>query len=686
MVKIRTSPNETSGTKKVTIADLNQNIVNLTKTMKEATALLNKSTNMPSSPTTGIKDSKNTSSSSTKTEHSWYYKAGNTAWQNSELKKQSSNIGSTYIGGLTGINPAIIQGLGIDKAIGSILKSTVSGIKKKWAEAGFGGSNNKKVNSAIESNKNVGVTKRLDKIIKLMGKDKKATKVEKEKEEGFIGKLLNFLGSFLGPLMKIAAGAALLAGISRAVHRILHWLGKNVPPSVGGGTVAGTVSSMKNNTAKALPKVKEGLERTSTKIKNVEESIRDINEWDRRTRKFTPAERAKALSSEKELERIAREKGYSAEEIEELKASRRTLHENAKTIKENYSAKERAKLGKTIANNTKKPYNWVERNLTPKTANGVPVTRSASGLRLANSVNRAGDATLRLTNYGLDKAGKLAPWVAIGLTGLEYANAETQEEKNQAIAGGAGAWFGGAKAGAAGYALNPLSKSPNPWAQGLAIAGGVATAIGGGDVIGEASRAGMEGYDMWRNKNMTAIDKQEEYGNKALEISKKVKAFANTFNQPIVGEDDEWKWWAYTKRYVPIVDPALWKAGGYQTGIWAAQARDWWENRKKKNDGTLDLSTIDPSQSVSYPEYTTDVLKLNSDFAPSHTADIKSPFSTIENNTSNTNEILKDILNAIEGNGNDIRSGNWSDFINNGSNRGNFNSSTIKAPPSLREH
>ena len=179
MVKIKTSL-ETKN--KVTLADLNSNIVQLTQALSKNAAALNATgiNNLKAAALASEGTTTHKSLSKTK-EASWYTKAGQAAWKNTELSKQSSNIGSSFIGGLTGISPAIVQRLGIDKAIGSILKSTLSGIKKRWAEAGKS-SNSTKVNSAVESNRISPITKRLDKIVGLLKDKKSAQVVEAEKK------------------------------------------------------------------------------------------------------------------------------------------------------------------------------------------------------------------------------------------------------------------------------------------------------------------------------------------------------------------------------------------------------------------------------------------------------------------------------------------------------------------------
>ena len=284
MVKIKTSP---ENNKKVTIADLNSNIVQLTKALtKNATALNAAGINNLKAAAVMSEGTSSSSSSSKNKSASWYSQAAKSAWQGSEIYKQRSNFGSTAIGGVTGINPAMVQAFGIDKAIGSILKSTVNGIKKKWAEAGFGTTNNKKVNSALEANKAAPITSRLDKIIKLMGLSKKSQAIEKEKEKGFFGKLLSFLGSIMGPLLKIAAiGTAAIAAL-RAIKWLANKFGftdreaANVGAPVLKGTGAGLQSASKVN------------QRLLQNEKAYRDALREYVE-DPYYKKLTPQERAK---------------------------------------------------------------------------------------------------------------------------------------------------------------------------------------------------------------------------------------------------------------------------------------------------------------------------------------------------------------------------------------------------------
>lgn len=248
MVKIKTSPENKT---KVTLSDLNSNIIKLTKVIQNSV------------------DAKNTSNSDSKqnNEPSWYYKASKAAWDGSEIKRSSSTAASTAIGGLTGINPVLVQKLGIDKAVGSIFRSIKSDVKKKWLAAGFGASDNKKVNSAVEANRVAPITSRLDKIIKLMGLGKKSGATQKTKENrGFFGKLLSFLGSIAKPLFKIAAFSAILAGIAHMISKIARWFGWK--PGDKSTTKANNLTSLAKGTANTLRATKGIAKSAAAKLAN----------------------------------------------------------------------------------------------------------------------------------------------------------------------------------------------------------------------------------------------------------------------------------------------------------------------------------------------------------------------------------------------------------------------------------
>ena len=365
MVKIKTSPENKN---KVTISDLNSNIVKLTKVMQDSVAL-NKTyiNDIQKAGATSSSDS----SSSKKSDPSWYAAAGSAMWK--ATAPERGLLGSTIVGGLTGINPAIVQKMGIDKAIGSIFKSIKNDIKEKWAAAGLGSSNSKKVNSAIEANKVSPVTSRLDKIIKLMGLSKKTDVQQKSEGKGFLGKLFSFLGSALGPLLKIAAGIAILHEIAKAVRWIADHLGFDPSNKDTQKTVANTLA-----TSAAAGKA-GGLAATAKRgamIDYMNKQADRLAKWNKSTEKLSPAEKAKALSSENEARKLGKQKGLSSKELDALLKNRKNLAETNAEIRERFTPKEQARIGKVSNLHGTRPYNWVERNLIPKNKAGLPINRS----------------------------------------------------------------------------------------------------------------------------------------------------------------------------------------------------------------------------------------------------------------------------------------------------------------------
>ena len=272
------------------------------------------------------------SSSSKKSDPSWYAAAGSEMWK--ATAPERGLLGSTIVGGLTGINPAIVQKMGIDKAIGSIFKSIKKDIKEKWAAAGLGSSNSKKVNSAIEANKVSPVTSRLDKIIKLMGLSKKTDVQQKSEEKGFLGKLFSFLGSALAPLLKIAAGIVIFREIAQIVRKIAEHFGiKDLP----------TVTRRTGQTAKGLSAgaqtAKNIVHALSENESAYTKALRNLQK-NKEFQKLKPAERAALMGKQgkgkvkvsKDLQKL----------VNELHASEGVLDEGLGTKNAKNAAKVRA--------------------------------------------------------------------------------------------------------------------------------------------------------------------------------------------------------------------------------------------------------------------------------------------------------------------------------------------------------
>ena len=441
MVKVKTSPENKT---KVTLDDLNANIKNLTAALKGNAAVIKASANNIVSSSSSSSSSNGSGSSGFNDKgHSWYYNAGHEMWKSTSNVREP--VGSTLIGGFTGINPALVQQLGIDKAIGSILKSTIGGIRKKWLAAGLGGeSNSKKVNSAIESNKDSGVNKRLDKIIKLMGGNKKTKGEETKKEQGLFGKLLSFAGAIIGPLLKMAAWGALIAGISRAVNAIADWLGV-LPKDVATTTapvVSGVGHGLKNHAnARKVEIQNEKIHR---------DALKEYME-DPYYKKMTPQQRAEARSKNGKLPKDA-PKSFR-EKLEKVERTRSNLYDTEGiTIKAARNAEIRAGKSATklasgkITPKVTEPVKNTIRETGPKVENLAGKTLNAIGTGLVIT-DTAGNVIEDISEGNYGKAGtdtlRGGAWLAGMHYGGKYFSKFGKGWLRKAILGTGGAILGG---------------------------------------------------------------------------------------------------------------------------------------------------------------------------------------------------------------------------------------------------
>lgn len=638
MVKIKTSP-ETKN--KVTLADLNSNIVQLTQALSKNAAALNATgiNNLKAAALASEGTTIHKSLSKTK-EASWYTKAGQAAWKSTELSKQSSNIGSSFIGGLTGISPAIVQRLGIDKAIGSILKSTLSGIKKRWAEAGKS-SNSTKVNSAIESNKISPITKRLDKIVGLLKDKKSAQVVEAEKKNKRIfGKLLSFFGSILsslGPLLKlgaaIALGKAIWDGVKWLINKLGGTLGEDplvdasnikTVKDIGMGAKLG-VDAAKAKTMKKLGDMAEA--RSLKKEAQAGAYITKAREEARR------AERARELAKEaknagnakraRRLEQIADAKDLKVE---------KNVTEAEKNIKQMEQAKQWASQFKNVG---KTKSFWQ----TLKTATKLPLVGTAADIAINEAIRQFTDDPIEqeiLRRQWKEKIKYNAIGTAVGgvVGGV-----------GGAAAGGVGAVPGAAAGAAKGYVISDLTLGA--WSDARTAAkvyhehgmdlpvpekGKINPIEYGTDWYyytrdqlkkGDTTEVKKKLDDIWGRTTKNYYDDKEYKGNGLIEKL----------------PDSMLKDWAY--RLDHGIGSVL-SAIPESIGIGSAYIPHWLNDTKKE-------VKIDPTKSVSYPQFTSPVYGLSTDFdSPIAAADEAAlPTEEIAANTKTTNDYLQDILNAI---------------------------------------
>ena len=627
MVKIKTSPENKN---KVTISDLNSNIVKLTKVMQDSVAL-NKTyiNDIQKAGATSSSDS----SSSKKSDPSWYAAAGSAMWK--ATAPERGLLGSTIVGGLTGINPAIVQKMGIDKAIGSIFKSIKNDIKEKWAAAGLGSSNSKKVNSAIEANKVSPVTSRLDKIIKLMGLSKKTDVQQKSEGKGFLGKLFSFLGSVLGPLLKIAAGMAILHEIAKAVRWIADRMGFDPSNKDTQKTVANTLA-----TSAAAGKA-GGLAATAKRgamINYMNKQADRLAKWNKSTEKLSPAEKAKALSSENEARKLGKQKGLSSKELDALLKNRKNLAETNAEIRERFTPKEQARIGKVSNLHGTRPYNWIERNLIPKNKAGLPINRSPFLQQGLNTFDKGLGKVVGTIDKPLYYA---AQGLNVWNTGVEFLNAQDESERAEAAVAGivnairvwglrrAGNAVGGAVGGLVGSAVPGLGT----------LAGGAAGATTGvllDYLIGRPLEKTARGLTRMYYGKPFSPSKSE---NTSFDITAPVQQqIAN--NGFSLNPDT-------TYNGFDLTTPEK-AANDFINNFEKSSTNKKLESLTSLNNWADDLLFANDYSNSVKNEHNT--FGLTTDFnAPIQAADVaESPVVGIEQNTSTTNEILKNILSALE--------------------------------------
>lgn len=665
MVKIKTSPENKN---KVTISDLNSNIVKLTKVMQDSVAL-NK-TYINAIQKAGATSSSD-SSSSKKSDPSWYAAAGSAMWK--ATAPERGLLGSTIVGGLTGINPAIVQKMGIDKAIGSIFKSIKNDIKEKWAAAGLGSSNSKKVNSAIEANKVSPVTSRLDKIIKLMGLSKKTDVQQKSEEKGFLGKLFSFLGSVLGPLLKIAAGMAILHEIAKAVRWIADHLGFDPSNKDTQKTVANTLA-----TSAAAGKA-GGLAATAKRgamIDYMNKQADRLAKWNKSTEKLSPAEKAKALSSENEARKLGKQKGLSSKELDALLKNRKNLAETNAEIRERFTPKEQARIGKVSNLHGTRPYNWVERNLIPKNKAGLPINRSPFLQQGLNTFDKGLGKVVGTIDKPLYYA---AQGLNVWNTGVEFLNAQDESERAEAaVAGIVNAirvWGLRRAGGAVGRALGGLVGSAVPGV-------GTAAGVGAGAAVGV-----LLDYLIGRPLEKTARGLTRMYYGKPFSPSK-AENTSFDITAPVqqqianngfsLNPDTN-----YNSFDLTTPEKA---ANDFINNFEKSSTNKKLESLTSLNNWADDLLFAnDYSNSVKNER---NIFGLTTDFnAPIQAADVaESPVVGIEQNTNTTNEILKNILSALETGQASAQRTNFGQFLETSELRRTMSggNSGDKFPPNVR--
>jgi hypothetical protein len=638
MVKVKTSPD--SNTKKITIADLNQNILNLTKTIEKSTLAINK--NLTSAKTSTTKNTNNNSSSSNNNDHSWYYNAGSAAWHNSSMYKYRGDLISTGLGSMTGISPAIVQRLGIDKAIGSIFKSTLGGIRKKWLEAGFGQTKKTKINSAIEANKVTPITKRLDKIYGLLKSKKTAKEVLAEKKEkGFFGKLLSFFGSILsslGPLLKLGAAIAL----GKAIWDGVKWLINKLGGTLGEDPLvdASNIKTVKDIGMGAKLGVDAAKAKTMKKLGDMAET-RSLKKEAQAGAYITKArEEAKRAERARELAKEAKDAGNAkrAQRLEQIADAKDLKAEkNATKAEKSIKQMEQAKQWASQFKNVGKTKSFWQ---TLKTATKLPLVGTAADIAINEAIRQFTDDPIEqeiLRRQWKEKIKYNAIGTAVGGVAGGIGGA---------AAGGVGAVPGAAAGAAKGYVISDLTLGA--WSDARTAAkvyrehgmdlpvpekGKINPIEYGTDWYyytrdqlkkGDTTEVKKKLDDIWGRTTKNYYDDKEYKGNGLIEKL----------------PDGMLKDWAY--RLDHGIGSVL-SAIPESIGIGSAYIPHWLHDKKQEVE-------IDPSKSVSYPEFTTPVYGLTTDFkSPIAAADLETePVMSIATNTRTTNELLQNIYTAIQ--------------------------------------
>ena len=660
MVKIKTSPENKN---RVTISDLNSNIIKLTKVMQES-ATLNKTyiNDIQKARATSSSDS----SSSKKSDPSWYAAAGSAMWK--ATAPERGLLGSTIVGGLTGINPAIVQKMGIDKAIGSIFKSIKNDIKEKWAAAGLGSSNSKKVNSAIEANKVSPVTSRLDKIIKLMGLSKKADVKEKSEGKGFLGKLFSFLGSALGPLLKIAAGIAIFREIAQIVRKIAEHLGiKDLP----------TVTRRTGQTAKGLSAgaqtAKNIVHALSENESAYTKALRNLQK-NKEFQKLKPAERAALMG--KQGKGKVKVSNNLQKLVNELHASEGVLDEGLGTKNAKNAAKVRAA-------------NYVNQ-VEPLPKKGL-VREASIAQKVKANVKLGANKTFKgitgaLLSGGAKAIDKVAGPIYATASGIEVGSDILQGDYREAVrdtAGAAAGWWGAAKGGTWGAAKGAAR---GPWG---AIGGGILGALVGGYGAEKLARFGSDiimGLTLGPEAKKSP-DKQNEFVD-ALTNGHKSKVYQDaqhTFkrrNAVVEGMRNPDKIQQIMQRYNLTSDEFI-------DEYLKSSIRGRPEAKRKAAVRNLERAGVIPiSEEYWRAPMNMPGTYLNTDFnTPSQSFELeKSPINGIEQNTSTTNEILKNILKALETGQASAQRTNFGQFLETSELRRTMSggNSGDKFPPNVR--
>ena len=366
----------------------------------------------------------------------------------SEASKQYGNGLNLAVAGLTGAAFPLVAKLNIDKMVGTTLKYAKDYVKKKWAESAAGkSSSSSKINSAVESNKQSGTHRRLDKITGLLQyiAHKPKDGEEAGEKQSFFGRVLTFLSSLLGGILnsgvvKLLGSLAILGNIYGAIRDLLNGLGIKGKPSQVTAATQGAIHGLNIGANK-------GIENTGALIDNLKAEkaaktklLKAETNWKNATEgaRLTSQEKVKALSSEENLNKIIKEKNLTKTQATELKSARNNLKTTTAEINKSFTPEQAGKIG-TWAESAARKQTWVGKILNKM----QPGANSKLGWLWGES------KFLKTARPFLKWAGPIGVGLDALAHGWEAKNAKTKEEKEEAIMGGLGSIGGGLLAGLA---------------------------------------------------------------------------------------------------------------------------------------------------------------------------------------------------------------------------------------------
>jgi len=458
-------------------------------------------------------------------------------------KNTRTVMGSSLIGGVLGIDPAVIQALGIVDGYRNIrdhfresnkrkekAEKRLDSINEEYGMASGSGTNKKskiteglnnkgksaqsstKTDSATEENEKESVLEKTISKIKGFFADRLTTKKErdddKKERKGFFGKVLGFAGSILKVLGLIVGVAFAIRGIAMAYNGIKDaiensWVGKGysyLKKLFGYGK-----DDEEESPGKVIQKANEGrmgvgsgLVAAGNKEIKLAENMTKINS-------INAQFDAQGLSSQQRMAAVMQNEELAI-------ASKELAKSNRYANKGLYGASE-----------------WIKNSKT-----GGIVGKGAKwlGNAIGPGLTKAGGKVLR---WGGKALGKAAMPLQVLMGGLEAGNAFANGDNRsgyQALggtAGGIGGALGGAAAGAALGSVVPII--------GTAIGGIVGGVLGafGGDWLGR--KATGAGYDLINGQPKTetlqtdqtlAKTKELEENQKNLELMNSLNAYQET--------------------------------------------------------------------------------------------------------------------------------------------------------------